>query len=170
MDYISVENQKALSQRYKTAVIMVFAFSVSVIISMFVANLISPGQPIPGSERWARPIFGGVILMGLIVVVLRRFLMSQMVMGQVSSRGTQTVLNSLMTMTIICLAIAEAVGIFGLVFYLLTGDYQYSWRLGVVSILLLLYSFPRRGEWERAIIASAKAQADSPSAARRAAQ
>ena len=53
-------------------------------------------------------------------------------------------------------AIAEAVGISGLIFYRLTGDYQYSWRLGVVAILLILYSFPRRGEWERAVAESEK--------------
>jgi hypothetical protein len=88
--------------------------------------------------------------------------MSQLVLGQATLRGVETVLNKLMTVTIICLTAGELVGIMGLIFYFLTGDFQYSWRLGVVSILLILYSFPRRGEWERAVAASAQAQLGSP--------
>jgi hypothetical protein len=54
----------------------------------------------------------------------------------------------------------------GLVLYLLTGDYQYSWRLGVVGLFLLVYSLPRRGEWERAVAESAKIQSGHPQAAK----
>jgi hypothetical protein len=111
-----------------------------------------------------RPIVVTVIAIGLIVVILRRILMSKMALGQASIRGVGATLNKLTTATIVCLAIAELTAILGLVFYLMTGDYQYSWRLGGVGILLTLYSFPRRGEWERAVIASARAQSDSSAA------
>ncbi len=156
MDYLSVENQKALDQRYKTGVILVFVFCVTVLIYLLIARFINPGEPLPSAETWKRPVFAGVIVLGLIVVILRRVLMSQIVMRQATLRGVEAVLSKLLTTTIICLVVAEVVAILGLFFYFFTGDYQYSWRLGVVSILLILYSFPRRGEWKRAVITSAK--------------
>jgi hypothetical protein len=161
MEYISVEHQKALNQRYRTAVIMVLVFFVTVIIYMFIARLITPGEPVSGSEKWMSPIFGCIIALGLIVVVMRRLLMSQTIMKQASRQSVNTVLGKLMTVVIMCLIAAELVAVLGLLFYFLTGDYQYSWRLGMVSIFLILYSFPRRGEWESAVVASAKAQSDS---------
>jgi hypothetical protein len=45
------------------------------------------------------------------------------------------------------------VGVLGVFGYLLTGE-SYSWPVGVVSLLLVIYSFPRRGEWLRALATS----------------
>jgi hypothetical protein len=48
----------------------------------------------------------------------------------------------------------------GFMFYMLTGNYRYSLILYLVSLLLLLYTaFPRRGEWDRAVVAAANARA-----------
>jgi hypothetical protein len=168
MEYISVEHQKAISQRYRMAVILVFGFFVTVLIYLFIARFITPGEPVPGSENWMRPVIAGIIALGLVVVVLRRLLMSQTIIKQASHLGVDAVLGKLMIVTIMSLVAAELVAILGLLLYFLTGDYQYSWRLGVVGIFLVLYSFPRRGEWETAVVASAKAQSDSATAARQA--
>jgi TRAP-type C4-dicarboxylate transport system permease small subunit len=150
-NYISVENQQALTQGYSKGVKLVLAIGLSVLIFMSIARFISPGDTLPGSEKLVRPIFIVVIVLGLIVVSLRRLLMSQSMMAKVASRGVNALLARLLTITVICLAVALLVCIMGFTFYLLTGDYEYSWRLGVVSLLLILYSFPRRGEWERII-------------------
>ncbi len=153
-----MEDERAFSQRYRTGVIIAAVFLATVFVYMLISYFISPRGPISVSESWSRPVFACVIVIGLMVVILRRIMLSQMVMGQAISRGMNEVLDKLMTMTIICLTIAELVGISGFVLYILTGDFQYSWRLGIVSIFLILYSFPRRGEWRRAVAASAKAQ------------
>jgi TRAP-type C4-dicarboxylate transport system permease small subunit len=150
-NYISVENQQALTQGYSRGVKLVLAIGLSVLIFMSIARFISPGDTLPGSEKLVRPIFIVVIVLGLIVVSLRRLLMSQSMMAKVASRGVNALLARLLTITVICLAVAFLVCIMGFTFYLLTGDYEYSWRLGVVSLLLIFYSFPRRGEWERII-------------------
>lgn len=163
MEYISVEHQKALGQRYKMAAIIVMAFCISVLVQMLVAKLMTPKDPMIGTESWQQPVYSAVIVLGVVVVALRRILLSKMAMGSATQRGVSAVLQHLMTMTIIICALAETVAIGGLVFYQLTGDYQYSWRLGVVSLFLLLYTFPRKGEWERAVAACAKAQPGSQS-------
>lgn len=158
MEYISVKHQKALAERYRLACILAFAFGVSVGVFILIGRLLPPGEPQPGSEKWQPPVYAGVIVLGLMIVILRRVLMSRQVVGQATMAGVGAVLNKLVSVTIISLVAAEMVAIVGLVLYQLSADYQYSWRLGVVSLMLIAYSFPRRGEWERAVIAAAKAR------------
>lgn len=155
MEYVSVAHQKAIATRYRIACILVAAFAASVLIYMLIARLVTPGEPQPGSEKWAQPIYSAVIVIGLMIVILRRVLMSRAVMVSAAAQGAPAVLTRLMAVTVITAAAAEIVAVIGLVFYFLTGDYQYSWRLGLVGLFLLAYSFPRRGEWERAVTASA---------------
>lgn len=165
MNYISAEDQRILNQRYRTTAILVMAFGISVMIYMLIAKFIPPRESPPGSETWAQPIYSGAIVLGLVVVALRRILMSGMFLKSAIQRSAAAVLKNLQAMTILCCALAEAAGIGGLVFYLLSGDYQYSWRLGVVSLFLIVYSFPRRGEWERAVAESSKVRSDQAQAA-----
>lgn len=158
MEYISTEHQKSVSQTYRTAAIIVLAFCITVFVFMLVAKFLTPSEVMPGSESWMQPVYSGVIVLGLVVVILRRILLSNMVMGKAARRGVGHVLKNLMDMTILCCVLSELVAIAGLALYLMTGDFQYSWRLSVVSLFLLIYTFPRRGEWERAIAFSAKMQ------------
>ena len=166
MNYISAEDQRILNQRYRTTAILVMAFGISVLVYLLIAKFIPPRESPPGSETWAQPIYSGAIVLGLTVVALRRILLSRMFLKSAMQRGAAAVLKNLQAMTILCCALAELAGLAGLVFYLLSGDYQYSWRLGVVSLFLLIYSFPRRGEWERAVAESAGAQSGPAQAAK----
>ena len=150
-NYISVENQKLLDERYRMGVFLALIFGASAIAFIMVARFIAPATSVPGSEKWVQPIFVAVIVIGLAVVSIRRILMSQAMMLKLATGGANAIIDRLSKTTIICLALAELVGILGLVFYLLTGYFDYSWRLGVISLLLILYSFPRRGEWGRII-------------------
>jgi len=160
MQYISVEHQRAISGRYKTAAIIVFAHCMTVLIFIVVARFIQPAEVVPGSERLMTYAPMAVIVLTLAVIVFRRVWLSQVIFGSAMKIGVNAVLNRLMQMTVVCAAISELVAIFGFVFYLLTGGYQYSLVLSVVSLLLLLYTaFPRRGEWERAVAASANPKA-----------
>jgi TRAP-type C4-dicarboxylate transport system permease small subunit len=150
-DYISVENQKELANSHRTGVKIFFVIALSVLAFMLIARFISPNTTLPGSEGLNRPIFIAVIVLGLGVIAVRRLLMSQLMMAKLAPRGVNALLGRLLMTTVICLAIAALIGIMGFTFFLLTGDYEYSWRLGGVSLFLVLYSFPWRGEWERII-------------------
>ncbi|MDX2043285.1 MAG: hypothetical protein SF097_18860 [Acidobacteriota bacterium] len=155
MEYLSVENQKALAHRYKTAVVIVMGFCISVMVYMLLARILTPKEITPGSESWQQPVYSAAIVLGLVVVVLRRILLSNMMIGPAIQRGVQAILQHLFTVTLVICVLAEIAAIAGLILYFLTGDSQYSWRLSVVSLFLLAYNFPRRGEWERAVAHSA---------------
>lgn len=161
MEYIPVEHQEALGQRYRTAAIIVMAFIITVLVYMVIAKFITVNDIKPGTESWVQPVYSAAIVLGVIVVALRRMLLSKTVMGTARQRGVSAVLNQLFTMTILLCVLAELTGIAGLVLYLLTGNYDYSLRLSAVSLIVLLYTFPRKGEWERAVADSAKAQSST---------
>jgi len=160
MQYISVEHQRAISERYKVASIIVFAFCVTVVVFMVVGPFIEPPEIVPGSERLNSIIPAVVIVLALGVIVLRRVWMSALVMGVAARAGVNAVLSRLVQMTVVCAALSEIVAIVGLMFYMLTGNYRYNLILNLVSLILLFYTaFPRRGEWERAVTAAANARA-----------
>ncbi len=152
MEYIPAETQKLIDQRYKTTLIIVVAFLFSVVVFLIIGKVITPGEATPGSEKWGKGIYSIVIVLGVTAVALRRIFMSRMLIGQAAAGGPGAVLRHLGTVSVIGAAIAEAVAIIGLVAYMMTADYQYSWRLGVVGLFLVLYSIPRRGEWVRKVI------------------
>jgi hypothetical protein len=160
MQYISVEHQRAIGERFKVASMIVLAFCVSVGVLMIIGSLVNPPDTLPYSERLNSIIPAVVIVMAMGVIVLRRIWMAAMIMRVAARTGVSSTLNRLLQMTVVCAALSELVAIVGFMFYLLTGNYRYSLILCTVSLLLLLYTaFPRRGEWERAVAAAAKAQA-----------
>jgi hypothetical protein len=160
MQYISVEHQRAIGERFKVASMIVLAFCVSVGVFALIGRLIEPPETLPYSERLNSIIPAVVIVMAMGVIVLRRIWMAAMVMRVAARTGVSATLNRLLQMTVVCAALSELVAIVGFMFYMLTGNYKYSLMLFLVSLLLLFYTaFPRRGEWERAVAAAAKAQA-----------
>jgi len=160
MQYISVEHQRAIDERIKTASIIVFAFCVFVGVFALIGYFMKPPEIGFGGEMIHSIIAPVVIVMAVAVIILRRIWMSAFVMGMATRAGVPATLNRLMQMSLVCAALSESVAIFGLMSYLGTGNYRYSLILCLVSLLLLLYTaFPRRGEWERAVAAAAKAQA-----------
>jgi hypothetical protein len=160
MQYISVEHQRVIGERFKVASMVVLAFCVSVGVFALIGRLIDPPETLPYSERLNSIIPAVVIVMAMGVIVMRRVWMSAMVMRVATRTGVSATLNRLLQMTVVCAALSELVAIVGFMFYMLTGNYKYSLMLFLVSLLLLFYTaFPRRGEWERAVAAAAKAQA-----------
>lgn len=160
MQYISVEHQRAIGERFKVASLVAFAFCVSVGVFAIIGSLIEPPETLPNSERLNSIIPAVVIVLAMGVIVLRRVWMSAMVMRAAARTGVPATLNRLLQMTVVCAALSEMVAVVGFMFYLLTGNFRYSLILCLVSLLLLLYTaLPRRGEWERAVVAAANARA-----------
>jgi hypothetical protein len=151
MDYISVEHQKLMARSYKGVMLIVAVICASIIIYMLAARIVTPREMTPGSESWRNPVYTGVIVLGLIVVIARRLLMSKMFLGGAAGRGIEKVLSNLTALSVIPAAAAELIAVLGLGLYFLTGETDYSWRLGIVGLFLTIYSFPRRGEWVRAV-------------------
>ncbi len=152
MQYISVENQKAVDQTYRLSVIIVLAFCFTPILLMALGRFIHARAAYydPATLELIKKLaYGSTLLFGLLVVALRRFGMAWLTGKR--QRSVSSVLSNLRLLTLISAVLGELVALTGFVAFSLTSDYEYCWRLGVVSLLLILYSFPRRWDWDRAV-------------------
>src|SRR5262249_55580021 len=97
--------------------------------------------------------YGSALIFGLLVVALRRFGMA--LLGK-RERPVAVVLGYLRMLTLISVVLGEVVAVIGFVAIMLARGYEYWWRLSVIGLLLILYSFPRRWDWDRAVAANAQ--------------
>lgn len=158
MQYVSVENQKTLDQTFRITVIIVLAFCFTPLLLMALGYFIgAKGGAIRDIETYllmTKAAYGGALIAGLGVVALRRFWMRFLRGGK---SPASALLGKLRVLALLSAALGEVVAIIGFIAFSLSGDYQFCWRLGIVGLLLILYSFPRRWEWERTLATHAQA-------------
>ena len=158
MQYVSVENQKTLDQAYRLTVIIVLAFCFTPVLLVVLGYFIgAKGGAIRAAETYllvTKVAYGGALIAGLAVVALRRFWLKFLHSGK---RPVAAVLYNLRILALLSAGLGEVVAIIGFIAYSLSGDYQFCWRLGGVGLLLILYGFPRRWEWERTLTHHAQA-------------
>lgn len=151
MEYVAVEHQNELDRRWKLTVLVLAFFALTPILLVTVGRfLIKEGfdGDLARYYQITRLLYGGTIIIGLCVIALRR--LGAMWVRRASASADSKLIK-LQTLTIITAALGELIGILGFVAFMATGDYQFCWRLGVVSLVVILYCFPRRAEWARAL-------------------
>ena len=150
MGYISNADQKSLSQRYRMTAILVAAFGFSTLLFMILPTFLRLEAPAFSTFNWPKVLALSALLLGLASVLTRRVLLSRSVLARAAKQGKEALLSRLSMTSIVSAALGEAVGIAGLVGFLMTGV-SFVWPVGVISLILVAYSFPRRGEWARAL-------------------
>ena len=160
MGYISSADLKSLEQRYRVTAVLVLGLGFSALILMILPMILRIETPVPSETNWPRILATSALLLGLASVLLRRILLSRPMLSSAAKQGAESVLGRLSMTSVITAALGEAVGIAGLVGFLMTGD-SFAWPLGAVSLILVAYSFPRRAEWARAL-ELVERQADKP--------
>lgn len=150
MEYISSENQKTMNAIYQRTQLIVIALAVSLLL-LIALGWVIPARPDASYLDWTKNFYLIAIAIGTGVVVVRRLFLASFRLKMARASGIASVLNTYSTTSIICAALGEAVGMLGLVAYLLTADRQFSWRLGIVGLLIIAFSFPRRFEWLKAV-------------------
>lgn len=165
MNYISSANQTILSARYRLTRLIVVALGISTILYVLIGWAFAPAMP-RGDYEWLASslyiIVSIVFIAALVTVFLRRFLLSSSRLLSAGRRGVSSLLNQLYLASLIGAVIGDVVGILGVVASLMMGNKEYSWRLGLAALLLIAYSFPRRGEWERAVAVMEQEKSGNP--------
>lgn len=150
-EQISTGLQRELEKNLRSSRLVIVGLLV--VIGLVVAGTwFLPFQP-PRAEALAlvQPIYIGVIITGFLVVIVRRLVLSSLVLGASRTRGTGAVWRTMALLSFFSGAVAVTMALAGLLVCLLTGDYQHCLRLGGVGVLLALYSLPRRREWQAAV-------------------
>lgn len=153
MEYVSIENQSKMASKLRLAMILLAFFALTPIVLMIVGKFVireTFDGDLATYQKITKLLYGGTIGLGLAVVALRRIGLSWLT-RRTAGATAESVLQKLLGLTVIGGALGELVGILGFLAALVTHDYQFCWRLGGISLLIILYCFPRRWEWERAV-------------------
>ena len=151
MAYSPASEQVPLNGVYRRTALVVGAMAVSALIVLMAGFFIPP--PFIGNPRISFLVYAIAPVVGLAVVMARRLLLSKASLRRVQRAGVAAILNRFSRVSVIGGALGEAMAVLGLVGYLITGQYDVSLRLGIIGMLLILYSFPRQREWSRAVSA-----------------
>jgi hypothetical protein len=161
MGYISSADQRSLGQRYRMTAMLVAGFGFSALILILLPMIIRVETVADGTFNWQKVLATSALMLGLASVLLRRVFLSRSVLVSAAKQGGEAVLSRLSMISVIGAAFGEAVGIAGLVGFLMTGA-SFAWPVGAISLILVAYSFPRRGEWARALELVSAAGEKSP--------
>jgi hypothetical protein len=136
---------------HRKAQIIVLAMTISVLICTVIGFWLAGSQAVTRTGQMPVAFIVGVIFLALGSTALRRTQLRWLRLQTVGeARGVEGLLKHLFTVTLISVALAEAIGVLALLVGILTGEQFYVLVFGVVAMVVLLSSYPRRTAWERA--------------------
>lgn len=145
----SLHAQVAVAHR--TALILVFAFAMSIIVFAGIGFLILSVRSTGMRAGLPYAFYGAAAVLAIGLIVIRR---TQLVRTKLeviaATRGVEGLIKHLVNTTIIAAAIAEAIGMLALAVAFFGGDQNDVVRLGGVALAVSLYNYPRRLAWQRA--------------------
>ena len=145
--------QNELARRHRAAALtaggfLVLAFLLLVIAYFGAASIYRPGDP--GLVMGLRIV---IVVFGLGVFVLRRTRFAAMRLKDVAAvKGPSGLLKTLQDTTIQCASIGGAIALMGFIITIRTGDWTDMLRAAGVSAIVLIYCYPFRSAWQRALI------------------
>ena len=124
------------------------AFLLLVIAYFGAASIYRPGDP--SLVMGLRIV---IVVFGLGVFVLRRTRFVAMRLKDVAAvKGPSGLLKTLQDTTIQCASIGGAIALMGFIITIRTGDWTDMLRAVGVSVIVLIYCYPFRSAWQRALI------------------
>ncbi len=141
-----------LMRRHRTAMTFVVGFFildiVLVVIAYFAAERIfRPGDPAVVMGLWI-----AILVFGLGAFVLRRTKFAAMRLKDIAAlRGESGLLKTLQDTTIRVALIGGAIALMGFMITILTDDWTNMARAAGVSAIVLIYGYPIRSSWQRAV-------------------
>jgi F0F1-type ATP synthase membrane subunit c/vacuolar-type H+-ATPase subunit K len=145
-----------LAPRYRATMTIVMSFVATVFVYTLVAYILTlssslaPARSDTGGIEQA--LYGAAFLLGISVVLLRRtWFNTPRLTRIVEDKGLRRLVDELSSKTIVLSALGEAVALLGLVLSLITRSFEPMLRLGIVGVILMLYTLPRRSVWEKTV-------------------
>lgn len=148
----SANIQNELDQRHRKASLVMF------LVLAFV--LILCGLGFWAGERFSRPGAPGVVMglwiailvFGLGALILRRTRFAATRLKDiVAVRGLSAMLKTLQNTAIQLALLSAAIAAMGFVILIRTGDWFNMLRAGGVAVVVLLYGYPIKSSWQRAV-------------------
>lgn len=141
-----------LARRHKTTTTTVWSLLIAVVLLCVLAFVSKKflTQQINSSLDIAVRI--SILIFGLGAITLRRTKFAAMRLQDIGGlKGPSGLLITLQRTTVQVAIIGAAIGVIGFVGTLLTGNEFYTYVAGVVGAVVILYAYPVRSSWERAV-------------------
>lgn len=146
----SLHDRVAASHR--TAVILVVAFTMSIVIYAGVGVLILGVRGGSPQAELPYPFYAAAAALAIGSIVIRRAQLSGTRLEVVAgTRGVDALVKHLVNATILAAALAEVIGMLALAVAFFGGDRADVIRLGLVAMVVSLYNYPRRSAWQRVV-------------------
>src|SRR5881394_90434 len=146
------EVQTELERRHRKASTLVLAFVVLDIALVAIAYFAADRLYRPGAPSTIMGLWIAVLIFGLGAFVLRRTKFAAMRLKDIAAlKGVSGLLKTLQDTTVHVACIGGAIGLMGFMLVILTGDWTFTLRAIGVSVIVLIYGYPFRSAWERAV-------------------
>jgi hypothetical protein len=132
--------------------IVSLAMTGSLVLCIVIGLIILDSKSAESREELLIPFYGGAAVFAIGALAFRRIQMQGARLESVAKRrGVTGLIGHLVTTTLISGALAEVVGLLGLMLSLLSGDLTHVIRLGVVALAVSVYNMPRLRPWQQAV-------------------
>ncbi len=144
--------QSELVQRHKATARTVGALLIAVVllcVLAFVSRKFLTEQSNPSLHM---AVLITILVLGLGAIAFRRTRFATMRLQDIAAlRGPSGLLITLQRTTLQIALIGTTAAVIGFATTLLTGDDSYTYRAGLVAVAILLYCYPVRRSWEKAV-------------------
>jgi anaerobic C4-dicarboxylate transporter len=141
-----------LKRRHKATATTVLALLIGVVllcVLAFVSKRFLTEKSQPSLEM---AVLISILIFGLGAIAFRRTKFAAMRLQDIAAlKGAMGLLITLQRTTLQVALIGTSTAVIGFAATLLTGDPSYTYRGGVVAVAVLLYCYPVRTSWERAV-------------------
>jgi len=144
--------QSELIQRHKATARTVKALLIGVVLLCVLAFVSKKFLTQQSNSSLYMPYVITILVLGLGAIAFRRTRFATMRLQDIAAlRGPSGLLITLQRTTIQIALIGAIAAAVGFVATLLTGDDSYTYRAGLVAVAVLLYCYPVRSSWQRAV-------------------
>jgi divalent metal cation (Fe/Co/Zn/Cd) transporter len=148
----SLALQTELRQRQRNASIVVIAFLILDLGFTIAAYLIAREIPRPTDRTVIMGLWIAVLMFGLGALVLRRTRFNATRLKDIAAvQGPSALLRTLQSTTIQIACLGGAIALMGFVIMIRTGDWLDMLRAAGVALIVLIYAYPFRNAWQRAV-------------------
>lgn len=147
------DDPNELARRHRSAMLVVVGFLLLTVVLLAIAFFASKSVFRPGDPSIVMGLWIAILVCGLGAFVLRRTKFAAMRLRDiVGVKGQSALLKTLQDTTIQCASIGGAIALMGFIITIRTGEWTDMLRAGGVAAVVLVYCYPFRGAWQRAVI------------------
>src|SRR5688572_2650152 len=142
-----------LERRHKATVTIVRVLLIVTLLLSAVAFLISKSLPPRNNPSLDIAVRITILIFGLGAMALRRTKFSTMRLQDIGAlKGASGLLITLQRTTLQVAGLGIVIGLVGFIATLMTANDFYAYGAGLVAVAVLLYCYPTRTSWERALL------------------